>query len=322
MSMCTRTVSCLCLGIGLGLLTGCGAQYEDGGYATQSSPKSSPVASETEAASYQTPAELTPSAVGAAGESAQDNAEPSSDEPVVERQIIYTATLDLIVEDFDDVPANIEGLARQHEGFVASSSIEGSAGTPRSGRWTVRVKVSQFGDFLDQCRKLGEFRSLTTESEEVTAEYYDVKTRIANKQVEEKRLVTLLEEQTGKLEDVLKVEEQLSRVREEVERLEGRMRVLKDLTSYSTVTINVQEIRGYVPPQAPTFGSRIGRAWTGTLEALLATLQNIVIGIVALAPWLLVLLIPFAIFVKFLRMLFRSKRRGRTMVGEQKGTGS
>ena len=134
--------------------------------------------------------------------------------------------------------------------------------------------------------------------------------------------VSSLEEQTGKLEDVLKVEEQLSRVRGEIERLEGRMRVLKDLTSYSTVTINIQEIRGYVPPQSPTFGSRIGRAWTGTLEALLATLQNIVIGIVALTPWLLVLLIPFAIFVKFLRMLFRSKRVGQTMNPGQKNPGS
>ena len=42
------------------------------------------------------------------------------------------------------------------------------------------------------------------------------------------------------------------------------MRVLKDLTGLSTVTLHIDEIKGYEPPEAPTFGNRIARTWTGT----------------------------------------------------------
>lgn len=240
--------------------------------------------------------------VGQPGEAA-----PNGNGTKIERQIIYTATLNVIVEDFTGVPEEVEALAERHGGFVAGSSLQGSSGEPRSGSWTVRVPVKQYGTFLEEAKKLGEFQSLTTESQEVTAEYYDVQTRIQNKQKEEARLLTLLEEQTGKLEEVLKVEEHLARVRSEIERLQGRMRVLKDLTAFSTVTLNVNEIKGYIPPEAPTFGSRIARAWSGTLEAMLLTGQNAVIAAVAVGPWLIVLAIPVLIVIGIIRALFRRR---------------
>jgi len=240
--------------------------------------------------------------IGQAGD-----AKPDVESEQIQRQIIYTARLNLVVEEFDGVPEMVEKLANSHSGFVANSTLNGSSGSPRSGTWTIRVPVKQYGTFLDAAKAIGEFQSLTTESQEVTAEYYDVKARIANKQLQEKRLLELLEKDTGKLEDILKVEEQLARVREEIERMQGRMRVLKDLTAFSTITLTVNEIKGYKPPEAPTFGNRIARAWSGTLDALLITGQNLVVGIVAVGPWLVVLSIPVLLFIGMIRMLVRKR---------------
>lgn len=222
---------------------------------------------------------------------------PGGDDEAIGRKIIYRANLDLIVEDFSGIPKQVETLAERHGGFVAGSSLSGAAGSPRSGTWTVRVPVGSYGTFLEEAQRLGEFQTLRSESEEVTGEFYDVQTRIRNRKTAEERLLALLQESTGQLEDVIKIEEHLSRVREEIERLEGRLRVLGNLTAFSTVTITVHEVQGYAPPQVATFGQRIQRAWTGSLNSLRVAGENAAILLTAFAPWLVVLAIPLAVVV-------------------------
>ena len=74
--------------------------------------------------------------------------------------------------------------------------------------------------------------------------------RIKNKQVEEQRLQDLLKKATGKLSEILQVEKELSRVRGEIEQLQGRIRVLANLSSLTTITLTMREIKDYVPPRA------------------------------------------------------------------------
>ena len=291
-----RSVVLLCL---FSVIIGCGGSADmssSGG--AKSAMTSEPMAEAIDSIEVALPEFTADSDIGQDGD-----AKPDVQPEQIQRQIIYTARLNLIVEEFDGVPEMVNKLASRHSGFIADSTLEGSGGSPRSGTWTIRVPVRQYGTFLDAAKALGEFQSLTTESQEVTAEYYDVKARISNKQLHEKRLLELLEKGTGKLEDILAVEDQLARVREEVERMQGRMRVLKDLTAFSTITLSVNEIKGYQPPEAPTFGNRIARSWSGTLDALMSTGQNLVIGIVAVGPWLVILSIPFILFLWMIRMI-------------------
>lgn len=121
---------------------------------------------------------------------------------------------------------------------------------------------------------------------DVTAEFYDVEARIRNKQQEEERLLKLLTEATGKLEEVLAVERELSRVRGEIEQAQGRLRMLKDVTELTTVTVSVTEIKNYVPDEAPTYATRVQRALTSSTAAAVATLQTLSLVAVALVPWL------------------------------------
>ena len=231
-------------------------------------------------------------------EAGEPQGKPSGgDNEPIARKIIYRANLDLIVEDFSGIPKQVETLATRHGGFVAGSSLSGSAGSPRSGTWTVRVPVGSYGTFLEEAQKLGEFRTLHSESEEVTGEFYDVQTRIRNRKIAEERLLALLQERTGQLDDIIKIEEHLSQVREEIERLEGRLRVLGNLTAFSTVTISIHEVQGYAPPQVATFRQRVHRAWADSLNSMRVAGENAVILLAALAPWLIVLAIPLAFVV-------------------------
>ena len=213
------------------------------------------------------------------------------DANAVERNIIYTASVDLVVEEFEPIPAKVRDLATQFEAYVARSNVTGSPGSPRNGEWTFRVPEGRYDAFLVAAQELGEVQRVTSNSEDVSEEYYDVEARIRNKKTEEGRLVKLLEDATGKLEEVLAVEREIARVRGEIEQVEGRLRVLKDLTSLSTVTLSVREIKDYVPEDQVTYGTRVRRAFDGSISALVDTAQALSIVAVVLSPWLGILLV-------------------------------
>ncbi|HEY3965226.1 MAG TPA: DUF4349 domain-containing protein [Planctomycetaceae bacterium] len=105
------------------------------------------------------------------------------------------------------------------------------------------------------------------------------------------------------------VEREVSRVRDDLERMQGRMRVLQDLTSLATVTLYVDEIKGYVPPQNPTFAVRISRAFDASWDALATTSQSLAVAAVAFAPWAVALGIPGFGFVMLIRRLTRRSEK-------------
>jgi hypothetical protein len=227
------------------------------------------------------------------------------------RQIMYDADVRLIVDDFEGIPEKVQKLVDGSGGFVAQQKLHGRSGSPRSGEWKIRIPVTGYEDFLESTRQIGELQSLSATSQDVTEQYYDLEARIKNKQREETRLLKHLDENSGKLEEILAVEKEISRVREELERMQGRMRVLKDLVSLTTVTLHVDEIKGYMPPQTPTIAHRISRAFGTSWNALVATGEGLVIAGAALGPWLVMLGIPVAAVVLLVR---RRKRVARTVV--------
>jgi hypothetical protein len=236
------------------------------------------------------------------GAAAQAGKTPIAAEPgKLQRQIIYDADVRLIVEDFEGIPERVQRLVTDAGGFVAQHKLHGRSGNPRSGEWKIRIPAAGYANFLDEVRNLGELLSLAANSQDVTEQYYDLEARIRNKRKEEARLLKHLDENTGKLEEILAVEKEISRVREELERMEGRMRVLKDLVSLTTVTLHVDEIKGYVPPQAPTFALRVSRAFAGSWEALVATGEGLVVAGAAVGPWLAVIGAPAFALVLFVR---------------------
>jgi hypothetical protein len=203
------------------------------------------------------------------------------------RKIIYTATIELIVEDFDLARTELLRLVKeQKEAYISHSDITGTSGAPRSGTWTIRVPVVAFNPFLESIASLGKLQRNNVDSKDVTDEYYDLQARVKNSQVEERRLLKHLEESTGKLQEILAVEKELTRVRGEIERMQGRVQYLEKLSALTTVTVIMHERKGYVPPQNPAFATTVGQTFGASLDALLRFGQALVIVVVAVTPWL------------------------------------
>jgi hypothetical protein len=209
----------------------------------------------------------------------------------VPRKIIYTADVTMVVDDLPQAEEQLKQLIKDHKGFVAQSELSGSAGSRRSGRWRVRIPIEGFDAFLSQIVKLGWPEVNKTDSQDVTDQFYDLEARIKNRKAEEESLRKLLEQTHGKMEDILSVRRELNQVRSDIDQKEGQLRRLANLSALTTVNVTLREEKDYVPPQAPTFGSTITRTFSGSIDVLISVGKGLVLFLVALAPWLPVLLV-------------------------------
>ena len=240
---------------------------------------------------------------------AQEAAVPVKSTDSVDRKIIYVADVNLVVEDFASTEREVPKLVRQFDGYLAEVSIDRSQGDHRSGQWVARIPVDQFDPFLESLDKLGVPESRHQSAQDVTEEYVDLQARITNKKRLEERILQLLEERSGKISDIIEVERELARVREEVERMEGRLRYLHNRTSLTTVTIKAREERDYVPAQAPSFTARVAQTWNGSLLTLRRFGEFSAISLVLLTPWLIWLIPAVWMLVKLCKSALRKTAR-------------
>lgn len=153
-----------------------------------------------------------------------------SGQQATERIIIYTAMLQVTTVDVESALASAQKLCADVGGYMDALS---------AGAITMRVPAAKFFAVLDDVRKLGQVVSRDIKAQDVTDEYTDLHLRLKNAEATRDRLLAILEKaQTVK--DTLEVERELSRVREEIERLKGRLTVLDRQSAFSTITINFE----------------------------------------------------------------------------------
>lgn len=230
---------------------------------------------------------------------------PAGQTPQLQHKIIRTANLRIVVVDLSDAAMKLAQLVGKSKGYVANSSIIGTAGSSRTGTWKVRLPVEAYDQFLSSIQQLGDLQSVSTDSQDVTAEFFDLEARLRNKQQEETRLLKHLDSSTGKLEDILAVEREISRVREEIERMQGRRNLLQDLISMTTITVELVESNNFVPSTPPHLAARAVRMFIDSASVLRTAVTELLLILIALVPWLALATMLSAVYWLGKRILSR-----------------
>ncbi len=123
--------------------------------------------------------------------------------------IVRTAEISLTTDRFDPIRADIERLAALHGGYVATLSSASASGQARSFNATLRVPAAQLDRLLAGVRALGHLDAESQHGDDVTRESVDLQARLTNLRETEQRLIAILRDRTGKLADVLAVEQQI-----------------------------------------------------------------------------------------------------------------
>lgn len=196
------------------------------------------------------------------------------------------------VEKVDPAILRIRQLAAQVGGYIANSSVSGGRDQIRQATLEVKIPASKYDQAVGDLSTIGKVETVNSTAEDVGEEFVDVTARVNNARRLEERLITLLSTRTGKLDEVLRVERELARVREEIERYEGRLRFLGARVATSTLTITVHEptpILGNTPGSNP-IAAAFRRAWknfVALLAGLIASLGVVIpLALIGLAGWL------------------------------------
>src|SRR5438132_5224030 len=183
---------------------------------------------------------VTGSDIATAEQAAAKPAETPAPE-VGNRKLIRNATVQLEIGSFDNAVQKITAFANEEHGYVATTSSEKQANGKLRGQVIVKVLPENLDRFLQKVRGLGELKNQTLGTEDVTKAYFDTDARLKNAHVMEQRLIDMLKTKTGKVADLLQVEKELSRVREEIEKMQGQLKYWDSQVQFATVTISLVE---------------------------------------------------------------------------------
>jgi len=225
------------------------------------------------------------------------------------RRVIKESRLDVEVEDFEAACRRVAFLVESAGGYVQQSSVwvEDYADdrTRRHGSFVLRVPADSFAGLREQLADLGSLKRAEDSGRDVTAEFYDTQARLRNLERQEARLLELLG-QAKTLDEILRVENELARVRGEIEMLQGRLNYLSRLTEMATIHLQVSEVmEGDEPDPAPGFWEELKRAVLGAVSLLGRALRRLALAIAAALPFIVAL----GLILAPLYWLYRSRRR-------------
>jgi len=229
------------------------------------------------------------------------------------RLVIKNAELELVVQDPPAVMDAITAMAEDMGGYVVSANLyqtalEGGNKVPRASI-TIRVPAEELNAALGQIKAHSDQLPLREDisSEDVTSQYTDLNSRLRNLEAAEAQLQKIMED-AYQTEDVLRVYNQLTSVRQEIEVIKGRMQYLEQSAALSSISV---ELIADAAVQPVTIG---GWEPTGVakdaIRALIRTYQNIL----EIFIWLVLYLIPVGAILLLppyfaIRGLLRWRRR-------------
>jgi hypothetical protein len=145
--------------------------------------------------------------------------------------LIYSATLTMSVFQVEQGLGAVEGIAKELGGYLSSRADKAI---------TVRVPRHKFRDALTRIEQMGNVLHRSVGAEDVTDQYVDMDIRLKNGRAMRDRLQQLL--QNAGVKEALDIEKELARVTQEIEQLEGRLKLLRDRISYATITVSFQPL--------------------------------------------------------------------------------
>jgi hypothetical protein len=190
-----------------------------------------------------------------------------ADPAAASSMVIRTGNASVEVDSLEPAMDALRRLAQRVGGFVGNSTVQSGREQLRQATMEIKVPAARFDELTNGLPPLGRVEFVNVSAEDVGEEFVDLTARVANSRRLEERLIDLLGSRTGRLQDVLAVERELARVRQEIERQEGRLRYLKSRVALSTLSVTVHE-----PP--PIVADHPG--WNPIWEAMRQAWRNFV----------------------------------------------
>jgi type II secretory pathway pseudopilin PulG len=211
--------------------------------------------------------------------------------------IARTASLSIIVKDFAASRSLLDAILTRYQGYAASLTVSSPQESAHSLQASLRIPAPQLAAAVAELKSLGSVEGESQNGEEITQQHSDLVARLKNSAETEQRLQAILTERTGKIGDVLSVEQEIARVRGEIEQMEAEQKNLEHRVDFATIDLKLsEEYKAKLDSPAPAISTLIHNAAVNGYRNVADTLLSIVLFFAEFGPvltfWLLVLAVP------------------------------
>lgn len=204
-----------------------------------------------------------------------------------QEKIIRNASFTVKTTAYDTDLDQLQTLARDMGGRVEYLNTYGDAasGQTRSASLTLRIPAQRLDEFLSGVEGIGNVTAMTQEMQDVSDSYYDVQTRLDTQRKKLERLqamFTVAEE----VSDLIEIESAIADAQYYIDRYTSQLKSYDGKVEYSTVNATVREVR-VTEMKEVTLGQRIAEGFHNSLEGGLEFLEDMLIFLVSVLPWLI-----------------------------------
>ena len=201
-----------------------------------------------------------------------------------QEMIIKRGTQHLLTDQVTEVAHQVRELMGKFGGYVEGSSFEEEEGMERV-EYNLRVPAESFDELMDDISELARLKREDVSTEDVTEEYIDLEARLEVLEAQESRLVDMLDE-AEEVSEMLEIENELSRLREKIESIQGRMDYLERATSYSYLRVIIEQEK-VGTPQPQNVGEEFLFSFQEGWRIFTSTLVSAVGGLLRIWPFLI-----------------------------------
>jgi hypothetical protein len=220
---------------------------------------------------------------------------PKSGEGQRQPMIARTISLSIVAKDFSTSRASLDVILMRHHGYAASLAVSTEQDSARSLQASLRIPAAELNAALAELKSLGRVQNETQNGEEVTQQHEDLVARLKNSRETELRLQDILRNRTGKISDVLAVEQEIARVRGEIEQMEAEQKNLEHRVDFATVDLRLsEEYKAQLGSPLPSVATRFHNAFVSGYRAAAESVISFVLFFMEYGPSLLIWLLFLA----------------------------
>lgn len=224
------------------------------------------------------------------------------------RKVTREVTLVIIVTDVEAASSQVEEIVQEVDGYIESAGIW-QRNENKQGQFSLRVPVEKLGVALPRLEALGRIDRKNMSGKDVTEEYYDVEARRTTLEKQEKRLLELLDK-AGTVKEMLEIENELTRIRGEIESRQARLKVLDNLTNLATINLELSTSKTLSTGLSPgkPLDQRVKAGWLRGVNGLINTAGELVVLFAVILPYA-----PFIAVAVYIFYRIRKKRQSKNI---------
>ncbi len=216
-----------------------------------------------------------------------------------DRKIIRNAEFTIESKNPTEDQHKIQAIAESLGGFVVTSEFQQSSAYLSKVNIIVRVPSAQFQVATDKIRGTGnQVLREKISGQDVTEEYVDLEAQLRAKKALEAQFLEIMK-QAKKVEDALSVQEKLSEVRTEIERVEGRRRYLENQAALSTINVTLQTPVPLTVASQTGFWASIRSSFGDSVDTAVSIFLGFIHFVIVLLPVFILILLPAGLLLRY-----------------------